>query len=123
MGLGRQDLDEVCVRGASRPVAVSRCSALLKLTAGGEVSGKLDVRCRDGFDPSDAAFGLPAQQVAWLDAGFPNLRRKFALKVRDTSGEEVTGQDLKDKIQNLDLDALDDVVGTYLADDNLPACP
>jgi hypothetical protein len=41
----------------------------------------------------------------------------------DERGEEVIGQDLRYKIQNLDIDALDDVVGTYLADDNLPGCP
>jgi hypothetical protein len=40
----------------------------------------------------------------------------------DTNGEEVTGADLEFKIQNLDVDALNDIVGTFLADDMLPAC-
>jgi hypothetical protein len=118
-----QNLEEVCLLAASRPLAISRCSALVKLTASGGITGKVDVRCKDGVDPSDAAFGLQAQHVAWVEATFPNLRQKFAMKIRDRQGQEETGEDLRYKIRNLDSDALDDVVGTYLADDDLPRCP
>jgi hypothetical protein len=114
--------DESCVSGTSNPVAVSGCSGSLKLDARSGVRGGVNVRCKDGIDASDAAFGLSAEQQGWLDQTFPELGKKFRIKFRDKSGEEVTGADLDFKIRNFDIDAFDDIVGTFLEDDSLPAC-
>ncbi len=114
--------EEVCLAGASEPVAVSGCSGSLTLTKRGPIRGNAKVQCKDGIATSDPAFGLSAQEQTLLSEAFPDLAEKFEIKFKDRAGEEETGADLAFKIQNLDVDALDDVVGTYLADDALPLC-
>lgn len=114
--------EESCISGTSQAVAVSGCSGSVKLRAHGGISGRVKVKCKDGIDTSDAAFGLTAAEQALLADGIPDLGRKFSIAFKERAGERLSQEDLDFKIQNLDVDALDDVVGTYLADDALPLC-
>lgn len=112
----------VCLQGASKPVAVRGCSASLKLSKRDGIQGNVKVSCRDGLPIADPDFDLSAQQQTWLAEAFPGLSKRFEIAFGERHGEEVTGEDLAFKIRNLDVDALDDIVGTYLADDELPDC-
>lgn len=116
------DGDELCVVEASDPVAVSQCSGVLGLSTRRGIRGNVRLKCKNGIDVSAPAFGLSTESQGLLRSALPDLDRKFVIKYRDKAGEEVTGADLDEKIQNFDVDALDDVVGTFLADDALPAC-
>jgi len=63
-----------------------------------------------------------SQAAILLDDAFPDLGRTVRLQFTDTAGRETTGDALAFKIRNLDVQALEDIVGTYLDDDQLPAC-
>lgn len=116
------DADETCIAGASEAVAVAGCSGAIHLNTRRGITGKAKVRCRRGIDVTGAAFGLSTAEQDRLAQAFPDLGRRVRLRLRDRAGREVTGETLRQKIANLDPQALDDVVGTYLADDQLPAC-
>lgn len=114
--------DPVCLAGASEAPAVSGCSGAVKVRTRDRISGKVKVKCKNGVAASDPTFGLTAQEQEWLADAFPGLGERLVIKFEERAGERVTGEDLAYKIRNLDVDALDDVVGTYLADDALPLC-
>lgn len=114
--------DEVCLAGSSEAPAVSGCSGSVKLRTRAGISGRVKVKCKKGIAASDPSFGLTAVEQTWLADAFPGLGERFEVKFKEQAGERVSGEDLAFKIQNLDVDALDDVVGTYLADDDLPIC-
>jgi len=114
--------EKVCLQGASEPVAVSGCSGTIKVLRKGGVSGGAKVNCKDGIPPSDPAFGLTAQEQTWASEAFPGLAEKFQLKLKKPAGEQIDQPSLDFKVQNVNAGALDDVVGTYLADDELPLC-
>jgi hypothetical protein len=114
--------DEVCLVGASEPVAVSGCGASVKLRKREAIAGKVKVKCRSGIDAADPAFGMNAGEQGFVAEAFPEIGTGFTLGFKEKAGEEVTGEDLDYKIRNLSPAALDDVVGTYLADDDLPLC-
>jgi hypothetical protein len=112
-----------CLQGASEPVAIPGCSATLKLQAKHRNEGSAKLVCKDGLPISDPDFGLTQQQQSWLAESFPGIDRKFQIAFKDRDAQETVGGNLEFKIRNLDVDALDDIVGTYLADDELPDCP
>jgi len=114
--------DEVCLAGSSEAVAVPGCSGSVMLRTRDGISGKVRVKCKNGIATSDPAFGLTAKEQGWIAEAFPGLGEKFAMAFKENAGEEVRGDDLQFKIRNLHVNALDDVVGTYLADDELPVC-
>jgi hypothetical protein len=114
--------EKLCLRGASEPVAVSGCSGAIKILTKGGVSGSAKVSCKDGIPASDPGFGLTAQEQTWASEVFPGLAEKFQLKLKKPEGEQIDQPSLEFKVQNVNADALDDVVGTYLADDELPLC-
>jgi hypothetical protein len=114
--------DEVCVVEASEPVAVAECSGGFALFTRRGIRGSVDVKCGKGIDVSDADFGLSPQSQALLSGALPDLGRPHQIKYSDPRGEEVTGPDLEFKIRNVDVDALDDIVGAFLDDDDLPDC-
>jgi hypothetical protein len=114
--------EELCLAGASEPVAVPGCAASLKLSKRDGIRGDAKLQCRQGLPISDPDFGLSGAEQTWLADAFPGLESRFAFSFTDPAAEEVTGDDLAFKIQNLDVDALDDIVGTYLADDDLEDC-
>lgn len=112
----------ICLAGSSQAAAVPGCSGSVMLRTGERISGKVKVKCKNGIAASNPAFALTAQEQAWIAEAFPGLEQKFSMKFREQAGEEVRGKDLEYKIRNLHVHALDDVVGTYLADDELPLC-
>lgn len=114
--------EPICLQGASEPVAVAGCSGALKLRLEHGIEASAKVACEGGLPISDPGFDLSAQQRTWLSEAFPGIDRKFQIEFKDRDAEETTGDDLAFKIRNLDVDALDDIVGTYLADDELPGC-
>jgi hypothetical protein len=114
--------EKTCLQGASEPVAVSGCSGTIRVLRKEGISGSAKVRCKDGIPPSDPAFGLTAQEQMWASEAFPDLAEKFQLKLKKPAGEQIDQESLDFKVQNVNVDALDDVVGTYLADDELPLC-
>jgi hypothetical protein len=65
---------------------------------------------------------MNAGEQGFVAEAFPEIGTGFTLGFKEKAGEEVTGEDLDYKIRNLSPAALDDVVGTYLADDDLPLC-
>ena len=85
--------------------------------------GRVKMICRNGISLADPAFGLAPQQQARLAEVFPGIGARVKISFRDSAGREETGPDLAFKIRNLDVHALDDVVGTYLADDELLPAP
>lgn len=116
--------DEQCILGASDPVAVEGCSGSIQVTEKrGAFSGKSKVRCKGGIDASDPDFGMSMQEQNWVKDAFPELGEGFELKFKAGSVEQVTGIELAMKVMNLDPDAIDDPVATYLLDDGLPTCP
>jgi hypothetical protein len=114
--------EKECILGTSLPVAVEGCAGSVDLRKQGGVSGRVKVRCKDGVALSAPGFGLSAEEQQGLAGAFPGISEGVALSFKDEAGQEETGPDLAFKIQNLDADAIDDVVGTYLADDALPLC-
>ncbi len=117
------DLDEICVAGASEPVAVDGCRGAIKLRVKDEIKGKVQLSCRHGIDKDAPAFALTAQEKTWLGTALPELGERIRVSYTDKNGEEVSGMDLEDKIEDLDIGDFDDVVGTFLEDDGLPDCP
>lgn len=115
--------DSSCVLGASEPVAVEGCSGAVSVSTKKGIAGKGKIQCKNGIDPADPAFGLSVQEQGWASEDFPDVAGKFSMSFSDKAAEEVEDPDFSQKIMNLDPDALDDVVGTYLADDALPPCP
>ncbi len=115
--------DEQCILGASEPVAVDGCSGAVSVSTKNGIAGKGKIKCKNGIDVGDVAFAMSAQEQTWASDAFPGLADKFDMSFSDRNAEQVVDPDLSQKIMNLDPDALDDVVGTYLADDALPGCP
>jgi hypothetical protein len=116
------DGDEVCVLGASEPVAVAKCGGSFKVSTRGDIVGKVKLRCKRGVDTADPAFALSAGERVLLGQAFPDLGRAVRFRFTDRDGEYSTGPDLDFKLRNLNVHALEDIVGTYLADDALPTC-
>lgn len=114
--------DEICVEGTSRPLAVAGCSGTLKVDKGGGVTGKVKLTCSKGIAATDPAFGMTAEEQGWLTAAFPDLGRKFRVTFKDPAGRQVSQSDLNHAVENFNAAALDDVVGTYLANDSQPSC-
>jgi len=114
--------EEVCIAGASEAPAVSGCSGKVKLRTRDGISGKVKVKCKNGIAASDPSFGLTAMEQAWLADAFPGLGERFVMTFKEQAGEKESDEDLAYKVRNFNVDALDDVVGTYLADDDLPVC-
>lgn len=112
----------VCLAGSSAAPAVSGCSGSVKLRTRDGIWGKVKVKCKNGIATSDPSFGLTAEEQGWLADAFPGLGKRFVMKFKDPAGEKLGGENLAFKIRNFDVDALDNVVGTYLADDELPVC-
>jgi hypothetical protein len=115
--------EPICLQGANEPAAVAGCSAALELKVKHQLQGSANLVCKNGLPISDPDFDLSAQQQAWLAGAFPGIERKFQIVFKDRNAEETVGDDLAFMIRNLAVDALDDIVGTYLADDELPGCP
>jgi hypothetical protein len=116
------DFEKVCITQASEAVA-SRCSGEIALGKNeGRIRGAVNLDC-EALDVSAPAFGLSTTSQELLRTALPKLRKGVAIRFWDPTGEEETGEDLDYKIRNFDVDGLDDVVGAFLADDDLPACP
>jgi hypothetical protein len=115
--------DATCLAGASEAPAVSGCSGKVKLLARDGISGKVIVKCKNGIAASDPSFGLTAVEQGWAADAFPGIGERFVMTFKEQAGERISDESLAFKIRNFDVDALDDVVGTYLADDELPLCP
>jgi hypothetical protein len=114
--------DETCLVDASEAVSLPDCSGSIKLSTKDGVSGAVKFACKNGIDVTGAAFGLGASEQATLAAAFPGLADGLSLSFRDDAGEQLSQDDIDAAVAGIGADALDDVVGTYLADDDLPAC-
>ena len=111
-----------CLEGASEAVAVAGCSGSVKVSTRRGIAGKTKVRCKRGIDTGDPAFALSAEERARLDQAYPDLGRTVGIRLSDTSGEETSGDELTFKLRNVNVNSLENIVGTYLDDDELPAC-
>jgi len=114
--------DDVCVAGTSAPVAVAGCAGTAKVVKRRGVVGRARVRCRGGIDAADPAFALSTEDRGVVEQAFPDIGRKVQWRFRDGDAEEASGADLDRKLRNLDVHALENIVGTYLDDAELPAC-
>jgi hypothetical protein len=114
--------DGVCLEGASEAVAVRDCSGSVKLSTRRGIVGKTKIRCKRGIDTADPAFALSADERARLEQAFPDLGRAIRLRFTDTDGEKESEEDLQYKLRNVNVQSLENIVGTYLDDDQLPAC-
>jgi hypothetical protein len=114
--------DDVCVEGTSAPLAVEGCSGVLKVGRRRSRMARASVRCKRGVDTSAPGFALSADGRARVDQAFPDLGGTIRWRFLDRNAGEASGRDLDEKLRNLDVHALEDIVGTYLEDAELPMC-
>ena len=116
------DGDEICLAGASAPSLVSDCSGSIKLDTSSGTAGQVKLKCTGGINAGSESFELSEEEEAWVGAAFPDLGQTFEVKFKDDTGSQLSDDDVGEKIDDLGIDDLEDVVQAFLDDDALLPC-